>query len=158
MSEDYIRMLMESLEKKISLLDKITVLNEQQRRYFESSSTMPDELFANIEAKGKLVDQIVALDEGFEGLYKRVEQELSEHRADYKEEIRSMQGSIRKITDLAAKVETQEQRNRTLASRFYSGKKSQTRQVRKGTAAVNRYYQGMMNQGVMSARFMDSKN
>ncbi|MBQ9632029.1 MAG: flagellar protein FliT [Lachnospiraceae bacterium] len=157
MSEDYIRILMDSLEKKISLLEKIVVLNEQQRQYFESSSTMPDELNDNIEAKGKLVDQIVALDEGFERVFAGVQQELSERREEYRDEIGTMQNNIRRISELAAKVETQEQRNRNLASSFYAGKKSKTRQVRRGTEAVNRYNQGMLRQGAINPQFMDRK-
>ncbi|MBR1629595.1 MAG: flagellar protein FliT [Lachnospiraceae bacterium] len=157
MSEDYIRILRESLEKKASVLKKITILNERQRHYFERSDTMPDELEANIEAKGALVDQIVALDDGFEQVYARVQEVLSERREDYKDEIRAMQDLIREVTELSSKVEAQEQRNRDLAAKFYGEKKAQTRQVRKGTAAVNRYYQGTMRAGAINPQFMDTK-
>ena len=157
MSEDYIRILRESLEKKVDLLKKISVRNEQQRQLFSNESTMPDELDANIEAKGQLVDQIVALDDGFERLYAHVEQELNEHREDYKNEIRRMQELIREVTELAAKVESQEQRNRDLASKFYAGKKNAAKRIRKGAAAVNRYYQGMMRANVINPQYMDTK-
>ncbi len=157
MSEEYIRILEESLEKKVSLLKKITVLNEKQRQLFENEDTMPDELSANIEAKGELVDQIMAVDEGFESLFKRVSEELSVNREQHAEAIRRMQDMIRSITELSAKVEGQEQRNRNLASKFYASKKSQTKKIRKGAAAVNRYYQGMMRNGPIRPQFMDTK-
>lgn len=157
MSEDYIRVLKESLEKKVDLLNKIVVRNEQQKQLFESDGTTPDELESNIEAKGRLVDQIVALDDGFEQLFKRVEQELSEHREEHKDEIREMQELIRKVTELSAKVESQEQRNRNLASSFFAGKKKTVKHVSVGTQAVSRYYQNMMQfGGIKSSRFMET--
>ena len=157
MTEDYISILQDSLEKKIDLLGKIIVRNEQQRQLFESEGTTPDELDNNIEAKGRLVDQILALDDGFEQLFARVRQELSSDRDKYRDEIASMQESIRKITELTAKVESQEQRNRTLATGFFSGKKGAARQMRKGAAAVSRYYQGMMRSNVINPQILDTK-
>ena len=157
MSEDYIRVLKESLEKKVDILNSIVVRNEQQKQLFESDTTTPDELESNIEAKGRLVDQIVALDDGFEQLFKRVEKELSDHREEYKEEIRQMQDLIRRVTELSAKVESQEQRNRNLASSFFAGKKKTVKHVSKGTQAVSRYYQSMMRfGGAANSRFMDT--
>ena len=69
MSEDYIRVLQESLDKKIDLLERIVVRNEQQKQLFESDTTTPDDLDTNINAKGRLIDQILALDDGFEQLF-----------------------------------------------------------------------------------------
>ena len=157
MMEDYVQLLRESLEKKVSLLERISVRNEQQRQLFGDDKTSPDDLEANIQAKGMMIDQILALDDGFEQLFGRVEQELSEHREDYKDEIRAMQDLIRKITDLTARVESQEQRNRNLASSFFAGKKSSAKQIRKGAAAATRYYQGMMRDNVIKPQILDTK-
>ena len=157
MIEDYIGILQDSLEKKIDLLNKIIVRNEQQRQLFESDKTTPDELDNNIEVKGRLVDQIIELDDGFEQLFSRVQEELLEERDRYRDRIALMQESIRRITELTAKVESQEQRNRTLAVSFFSGKKSAARQIRKGAAAVSRYYQGMMRSNVINPQILDTK-
>lgn len=157
MTEDYIRVLQDSLEKKIDLLNKIVVRNEQQRQLFENDRTTPDELDANIEVKGRLVDQILALDDGFEQLFARVEAELSANRDSYRDEIASMQDSIRRITELTARVESQEQHNRTLAAAFFSGRKGEARQIRKGAAAVSRYYQGMMRSNVINPQILDTR-
>ena len=142
---------------KIGLLKRIVVLNEQQKHFFENDSTEPDELEENIRSKGSLVDQVLEMDEGFEGLYERVSEELSRNREAYKEEIRSMQEMVRSITELSAKIQSQEQRNRSLASSFYGAKKTQTKKIRQGAVAIGRYQQGMMRTGPINPQIMDTK-
>ncbi len=153
MSEDYIRVLQESLDKKIDLLERIVVRNEQQKQMFESDDTSPDELDANIAAKGSLVDQIVALDDGFERLFERVSQELQNDRERYSSQIKEMQDQIRRITDLSARIEGQEQRNRNLAVAFFAGRKSKVKTVRKGTQAAAQYYRSMMRFNAFGSPF-----
>ena len=157
MSEDYIRILEESLQKKVTLLERIIVRNEQQKQLFESDETTPEELDENVEAKGRMVDQIVELDEGFEQVFSRVEQLLSDNRDAYRDEIGRLQELVRKVTELAARVEAQEQRNYVLAGQFFSGKKKKAKNVRQGTMALDRYRQGMMGSNTFSPSIMDKR-
>ena len=156
--ENYVRILRESLEKKVFVLKRITVCNKEQRKIFEEGESEPDELKANLEKKGLLIDRINALDDGFEQLFVHVQDALDNDREHYREEILRMQELIREISDLSAEIAAQEQQNRTLAEQRFTQVKSNARQVRKGTAAANRYYQNMMNGGNMiRPQIMDTR-
>ena len=80
-TSDYVSMLRESLQKKVSLLRDIIVRNEEQHDILLDENASPDEFQANIDAKDELVQQIVALDEGFDSIFKKVENELAANKA-----------------------------------------------------------------------------
>ncbi|MDE6065125.1 MAG: flagellar protein FliT, partial [Lachnospiraceae bacterium] len=67
--DSYLKILEESLRKKLLVLDEIQAYNEKQKQVFQSDSVELDEFDAAVEEKGKLIEQISKLDEGFETLY-----------------------------------------------------------------------------------------
>ena len=154
---DYVLMLRESLQKKVSLLRDIIIKNEEQKAILEDDKSTPDELQSNIDSKDELVQQIVALDDGFDSIFKKVERELSDDKAVYADEIRRMQGLIREITDLSEKVRSQERINSDLARARFSSIKSRIKQARQSQKAVNNYYNTMMKTNYYDPQFYDSK-
>ena len=156
-ASDYVVMLRESLQKKVTLLRDIMIRNDEQRDILSDEGSTPDEFQANIDAKDELVQQIVALDEGFESIFKKVERELSVNRERYADEIRRMQELIREITDLSERVRTQEAHNADLARARFSSIKSQVKKVRQSQKAVNNYYRNMMRSSYYDPQFYDSK-
>ena len=156
-TSDYVSMLRESLQKKVSLLRDIIVRNEEQRDILRDENASPDEFQANIDAKDELVQQIVALDEGFDSIFKKVENELTANKALYADEIRRMQGLIKEITDLSERVRSQERSNSDLARAKFSNIKTRVKKARQGQKAVNNYYQSMMNTSYYDPQFYDSK-
>ena len=154
---DYVVMLRESLQKKVSLLKDISIRNEEQKAILEDPNATPDEFQSNVDDKDELVQQIVALDEGFDGIFKKVEAEISEHKAEYADEIRRMQELIREITDLSERVRSQEKINSDLARAKFSTIKTQVKKVRQGQKAVNNYYNNMMRANYYDPQFFDNK-
>ncbi len=155
--KDYVIMLRESLEKKIDILKMIRQKNARQREILLDELSTPDELDDNFEEKGKLVDQIVALDDGFETLYEKVREAVESDRAAYADEIKKMQGLIPQINDLSNEIQAEEQRNRNLASKRFSSIKQRVQKVRTGQRAANIYYQNMMKRNNIDPQFMDHK-
>ena len=155
--KDYVIMLRESLEKKVELLTLIQKKNARQKEILLDELSTPDELDDNFAEKGKLVDQIVALDDGFEVLYEKVKDALDKDRAAYAEEIRKMQELIPQINDLSNQVQAEEQRNRNLASNRFTSIKQRVQKVRTGQRAANVYYQNMMKRNNIDPQFMDHK-
>jgi len=156
-SEDYVVMMRESLEKKVSILEQIQVKNTQQANIFGDPNATPDELEENMEQKGNLVDQLVRLDNGFEQLFKKVEKELTENRARYRDEIIEMKRLIARITDLSVAIQKQEQVNHNMAVEKFSSIRNQIQKVRKSQKAVNTYYKNMMKRTYFDAQFLDNK-
>ena len=154
---DYIRILKESLEKKVEILGRIREKNAEQKDILTDQNSSPDELQANLDAKGDLVDEIIELDKGFEVVFAKVSEELQKNRPLYSDEIRSMQGLIRKITDLSSEVEGEERENRILAEQKFSYVRAQVTKVRKSQKAVSNYYHTMMKTSYGDPQFMDRK-
>ena len=150
-------MLRESLQKKVSLLRDIIIRNEEQRDILRDEGASADDFQANVDAKDELVQQIVALDDGFESIFKKVERELSVSREKYADEIRRMQSLIQEITDLSEKVKSQEKTNADLARVKFSSIKSQVKKVRQSQKAVNNYYRNMMSANYYDPQFYDNK-
>lgn len=156
-SSGYIEMLRSSLEKKLSILDRIIAENERQLDVLRDSNALPEDLEATIDKKADYIDEIDALDDGFELLFERVKKELDANRQAYAPEISKMQTLIRQITDRSAQIESQEQRNREVAGDKFTYIKTQVKKVSKSQKAVNTYYRNMMKASYYDPQFMDNK-
>ena len=148
MTDNYVLILRESLEKKVEILEHIQAENRKQRQVLEDNNSDVDEFEATLDYKASLVDQIVKLDDGFETLFARVEEELQA-------KIQRMQELIRQITDLSTAVQAQEKENEKLAREKFAYVRKQVQKVRKSQKAVNNYYQSMRGDSVYQPQFMD---
>ena len=158
MEENYIIILRESLEKKVRILKDIVRRNEEQKDILEDKNAPADEFEKNVEEKNQLVEQIVALDDGFDSLYQRASKELESNREKYASEIKHMQDNIRKITDLSTKIQMQEKENYNLAKLKFAGIKQQVKKVRKSQQAVNTYYKNMSRANYYDPQFFDKNH
>ncbi len=156
MEENYIIILRESLEKKARVLRDIIHSNEEQRSILEDDNAPADEFERNADEKDALVQQIVELDDGFDELFKKVEEELTSNREKYASEIKRMQDLIREITDLSAKVQSQEKVNYELAKKKFAGIRNQVKKVRQSQEAVSTYYKNMTKSNYYDPQFFDS--
>ena len=150
MEQTYIDIMIQSLEKKEQVLDRIIELDIKQKNQLEDPQLTPDDFDEVVEAKSRLIDQLNNLDSGFEKLFERTKEELNGHKEDYKEQIRS-------ITDKSVKILSQEARNKDLMTLKFASIKKQAREVRVGTQAASRYYKSMSGTGYMEPKFMDNK-
>lgn len=157
MEKLYIHILVESLEKKIRILDGIISANQEQREGLEDPNLDPDDFDKTVEKKAEYIEQLDQLDNGFEELFARVREELNENREKYKTEIQTMQGLIRKITDKTLMIERQETQNKELMEKKFASVRSQAREVRKSQKIVNQYYKSMMKNSMSDPQFMDNK-
>ncbi|MBO4338283.1 MAG: flagellar protein FliT, partial [Lachnospiraceae bacterium] len=112
MSEAYMSMLIASQEKKLELLEKAIELDREQEEIITGEKPDMGALDANINAKGALIDELDKLDDGFESLYAKVRDEFINNKEAHKEEIRTLQDLIRKITEKIAEVEAIEARSK----------------------------------------------
>lgn len=156
--QDYVKMMRESLEKKVAILQEIQKKNQEQERILNNPNATPDEFENNIDTKAALVDQIVALDNGFQTLYERVREALNQNRSQYADEIATMKECIRSITEYSAAVQVQEKQNYLLAQKKFAYVKDKVRGIRKSQQVVNSYYQNMMQSKFVDPQFMDRKN
>lgn len=158
MEQTYIDIMIQSLEKKERVLDRIIELDNVQKNQLEDPELKPDDFDEVVEEKAKLIEQLDQLDSGFEKLFERMKEELEGNKEAHKEEIRIMQQHIKSITDKSVQIQRQEARNKDLMTAKFTSVKKQAREVRKGQNVVNKYYKNMTNTNYVAPQFMDNKN
>lgn len=157
MEQTYVDIMIQSLNKKLQVLDCIAELNVSQKRCLEDPKGEVDEFDQIVEEKSKLIEQMQQLDSGFEKLFERVQEELQNHKEDYADAIRTMQSLIRKITDKSMEIQAQEARNKELMVRKFTFVKESAKNVLTNQKAASQYYKNMMNLHYVDPQFMDNK-
>lgn len=157
MQETYVEIMIQSLNKKLQVLDKIIEANLIQKEILEDDKAAVDEFDKTVEEKAKLIEQMQQLDSGFEKLFARVQEELTSNKDAHAEEIFAMQNAIRKITDKSMEIQAQEARNKDLMVRKFAFVKDTAKNIRTNSKAASQYYKNMMKINYIDPQFMDNK-
>ena len=158
MSELYIDIMLQSLEKKEVVLDRIIEANVRQEAVLKNPEGDPEEFDETVETKGVLIEQLEQLDSGFQKLFDNMKEELDGQRENYAKQIEQMQIHIRSITDKSVQIQAQEARNKELMTQKFARIKEMAKQTRASSNMVNRYYKNMSKLNVVDPQFLDDKN
>ena len=157
MMENYLKILEDSLQKRLTVLDEIITYNSEQEKLLKQEKVSLDELDANMNQKDVLIQKLTKLDEGFEALYERIRVQLLENKELYKTQIKRLQELISQVTDKSVSVQAQEARNKKLIETYFSKERRQLKQGRQVSKAAYGYYKSMSNTNVVPPQIMDEK-
>ena len=157
MQNTYVDVMIQSLQKKVKVLEEIKKQNIKQKEVLEDDRAEVEAFDEIVEAKSALIEQTMQLDSGFDKLFERVKEELNTNKESYADKIKTMQSLIRQVTDLSMELQTQEARNKELMTRKFVSVRERAKVVRTNTKAVSQYYQNMMQLNVIDPQFMDNK-
>ncbi len=104
MRGNYLTLLEESLRKKLEVMAEIRKYNQRQQEIFRSEDVDLDKFEEYVDEKGRLIDKVSALDNGFEQLYANVAEELRDNREKYSEQIRTLQQLVTEVTDTSVEI------------------------------------------------------
>ena len=155
--ENYLKILEESLQKKLQVMNQIQQYNEAQRQIFTETAPDMGKFDEYIDKKGELIDEINRLDEGFETLYANVEKQLNENRAAYATQIKRLQVLVKEVTDKSMSIQVQEARTKALIEEYFAKQKTGIAENRKSSKAVYDYYKNMSKPVYTESQFMDSR-
>lgn len=160
MTKQYLNILIDSLQKKVKILDEIIEQNEEQSAILREP-VFDEEAFDKIVAKkDRLIVELNPLDEGFESIFGHVEEELSTEagRKAYTAEIGRMKELITTITEKSVAIQAGEQRNKRALEAYFNKERETVKSGRTGTKAAINYYNNMKNRNFVPPHFLDSKN
>ncbi len=157
MDRTYIDIMIQSLEKKVAVLNRIIELNKQQTILLQDPNLSPEEFEKNFQNKSAGIDELNRLDMGFEEVYEHVGEELKCSREKYAAEIARMQELISEISEKTNAVQVQEMRNKERVQTKFADVRKQVRGVRNSQKVVQQYYQTMGKRGISDPRFVDNK-
>ncbi len=141
--ESQLNILQESLAAKRQVLRQIQEYNKKQEEVF-TAQQVDMSLFAEaIEEKGRQIDRLNLLDQGFEAMYARLSEELEGNREKYAPQIRQLQQQITEIMELSTSIQAQETRNKSLIEQYFTRERNEVRQNRQNAAKAYHFYKSM---------------
>ena len=157
MTENYLQILTESLEKKLDVLDRISEVNKRQ---FEVSTKRPFDMEAYdavMVEKATLIEELNHLDEGFTSTYELVREEVQKEPEKYRQKVLRMQELVREAVDKGVSVEAQEKRNKASMDAALNTKRKEIRERKVSASAATKYYSAVSRLNNVDPQLMDRK-
>ena len=157
MTQNYLQIMIECLEKKIAVLDQVSELD---RRQLEVAMAQPMDLAAfdkTMDEKGVLIEELGKLDDGFTSTYELVRDEVSQNPDQYRDQIARLQELIREAMDKGVSIEAQENRNKAAMEAAIGMRRREIRQKKVSASAAIRYYNAVSKINNVDPQLMDKK-
>ena len=159
-TQNYIQIMINSLKKKVKVLDDISIQNEKQYEAAQSQKLDDETMEQTYEAKESLIKELEELDNGFDNLYMRIKGELADENAKkrYAMQIKEMQQLISEITEKSMNIERQEKRNQEAVLKAVNQEKMVISKTKNAQKVSSDYYNNMNKVNYIDPQFMDKKN
>lgn len=157
MTESYIQIMIESLEKKIVVLDQIIELDKRQLDIAIQKPFDMQKFDKSMDEKGELIDEINRLDDGFTSTYELVKDAVAANPEQYREQVLVLQELIREAVSKGATIEVQEKRNKNAMELAINNRRKEIRQMKVSTSAASQYYKAMSRINNVDPQLMDKK-
>lgn len=156
-TETYIKLLQDTLERKLLVIRELLELSQQQNDCLKNEIFDEEQFDELLNQKEILLEELNQLDSGFERAYELVRREVADHKNLYKNEITALQRTIRRITDISVNIQAIEKRNRDAMVVVLSKKRKEIKNFKVQNQAVTSYYKTMANQHEIQSFFYDKK-
>lgn len=157
MISKYMDMLVECLEKKNQIMSKLMLVNRKQTELVQDEDFSLAEFDKTVEEKGLLIDDILKLDSGFEGVYNKVKDTVTANPSEYKSQLGRMQELIQAITEKSVSLQAEEERNKALIEGRFNREKLRIKSGRSQSKVARDYYNNMNRLNNVDSQFWDRK-
>ena len=124
----YVRMLEDVLKKKEHLLRDILERTREQEALLKQEELDQERFHEILEEKGRWIEALNEMDEGFDTLFAKVESEIRSHKDRYKENIQRMQKSIVIVSEYGMKIQALENQNSERLKAYLSAERKKIRE------------------------------
>ena len=157
MMGNYLQILQDSLVKKLELLDEIEKKSLEQADMIKEPNVDLALVDFNMDEKAKLIDDVLALDDGFESIYEKIREQLIANKEQFKPQINALQNLIEKVTEKSASIQAIEARNKAQMEVVFASQKREVQSRRNAMSVAKDYYQTMNKVKHVSPQFLDQK-
>ena len=157
MMGNYLQILQDSLVKKLELLDEIEKKSLEQSDMIKEPNVDLALVDFNMDEKAKLIDDVLALDDGFESIYEKIREQLIANKEQFKPQINELQSLIEKVTEKSASIQAIEARNKAQMEVVFASQKREVQSRRNAMSVAKDYYQTMNKVKHVSPQFLDQK-
>lgn len=157
MNQSGAQILLQSLEKKNSLLDRMIQESSVQESILKQEEFDMDAFDATIDKQSSYVEELDKLDQGFEAVYDRVRGELIGNKDRYRAEIARMKEQIQQITDKIVTLNAANMRNKMLAENQFKKRQLAIGSGISKNRVASSYFNNMNNLNYVAPQFYDNK-
>lgn len=157
MTQNYLQIMMESLEKKLVVLDKISELNKRQLKVALAQPMDMEAYDQTMDEKGELIEELNKLDEGFADTYERVRDAVQADPGKYRDTVLQLQDLVREAVDKGVSIEAQEKRGKAAMEAAIGMKRREINVKRVSASAASRYYKAASRINNIDPQLMDRK-
>ena len=158
MTKTYSGLLIESLQKKKTLLEKLEGLTNSQSRLLALQDFDEEAFDEIITEKEQMILELQEIDEAFERIYQRVAEDYRKDKYSYEMQIKQMQELISSCMETGSRIQVSEQQNKDAFQRKRVKQTEQVRNFKQNSRVAANYYQHMANQHQTgNSYFMDKK-
>lgn len=157
---NYIQIMIDSLEKKIEILDRLinkTCIQTEILKSAEFDNIDWDRFNMIVTEKEEEINHINEMDKGFQSLFDRVSIQLKSDKSLYANEIKCMQELIKKLEEKSIRIQTDEERNRATIEKILGERKREIKQTRNSKKVAESYYHTMSKSLNMNYYSVDKK-
>lgn len=156
--KDYIKLLQESLKKKLEIIEELQSITKEQSAILTNKDLDMDAFEGTMNKKDGLIKKVTLIDDGFNGIYDRVRTEIKEHTHLYKEEVSLMKELITQISNITVEIQIMEQANKNLLDSHYKRVNTKVRRFNKGSRQSLAYYKNATSGVMENSYLMDERN
>ena len=153
--DNYLIVLRDSLIKKEKILTELIEKSEKQAEIVKADQVNWDVFTKLVDEKGKMIDDIMELDDGFETLFARIKEGLEENKEKYKEIIVEIKTLVTSVTEKSANLEATERRNKAIIEGAFANTRKEIKQSKMGQKAAADYYNKMNKINTIDPQLMD---
>jgi hypothetical protein len=157
MTDNYLQIMLESLEKKIDLLNQIIEIDDRQLNCAYAKPMDMEGFDSAMDEKDVAIDELNKLDEGFTSTYELVKDEIQKNPQLYEDKIHKLQELIKISVEKIVSVETKEKRNKAAMENVISLQRKEIQSKRMSASAAARYYKTASKINSVDPQLMDRK-
>lgn len=139
----YVSMMVDALKRKKKILGSLLQYTKDQEQLLKNDELDYDAFNEIIELKGRLIDELNDIDDGFDALFKMVEKEISGNRMSYKSEIQQMQQLIGEVSEFGIQIQALEQQNSGHFKIYLANQRKTIREFHVNNRSATNYYKNM---------------
>ena len=141
----YISILIDSLKKKIEVLERLRDDTEKQEEILSRDELDFDAFNKTIESKEKSLARLNELDDGFLEVYEKVAPLFKNDKDSYENEITYLKELVRRVTDYSTTLTALEERNKVKLSIHLNRGKQRIKEYKQSSKTVAAYYKNIAN-------------
>ena len=141
----YISILIDSLKKKIEVLERLRDDTEKQEEILSRDELDFDAFNKTIESKEKSLARLNELDDGFLEVYEKVAPLFKNDKESYENEITYLKELVRRVTDYSTMLTALEERNKVKLSIHLNRGKQRIKEYKQSSKTVAAYYKNIAN-------------